>query len=230
MLTNNFKHLATYSLRFLLLLILFTSPYATSEDQSDVVRRTVDDSVQELLVKFNEEKAFYDADPNRFFTNMDESLSKIVDFRRIAARVMGKYGRTATDSQKDQFVKVFKDSLYTTYTKTLIDSGVFKINVNKAEINTRSDEKASVYMDVVSANGTVFPVIYSMHKNDEQKWMMENVIVFGVNIGLAFRDKFELEYRKNKGDLDKIISGWTVDLELEGAVEQAKSKDSGGQG
>tara|TARA_R110002049_G_scaffold26894_4_gene93181 strand:- start:1664 stop:2287 length:624 start_codon:yes stop_codon:yes gene_type:complete len=204
------------------------STHAKSEDQSEVVRKIVDKSVQDLLVKFKVEKEFYNSDPDRFFANMDQSLSEIVDFRRIAARVMGKYGRTASDSQKDQFVKVFKDSLYTTYTKTLIDSGVFEINVTKAEINSRSDEKASVYMDVISGNGTIFPVIYSMHKTGKQAWMMENVIVFGVNIGLAFRDKFELEYRKNKGNLDQVIKGWTVDLELEGAVEQAKA--GGGQG
>ncbi len=214
------------SMSFVVFLLLITTgfSYANSDEHSEKVKVVVEESVQELLVKFNQEKSYYDTDPDRFFSNMDEALSKIVDFRRIAARVMGKYGRSATDKQKDKFVKVFKESLYSTYTKTLIDSGVFKINVNKAEINTRSDKKASVYMDIVSGNGTVFPVTYSMHKNDEQKWMMENVIVFGVNIGLAFRDKFELEYRKNRGDIDAVIASWSVDLELEGAVEQAKEK------
>jgi phospholipid transport system substrate-binding protein len=217
------KFRAIQSVILFLLLSITLSTHAKSEDQSEVVRKAVEDSVQELLAKFKVEKEFYSTDPDRFFSNMDQSLSDIVDFRRIAARVMGKYGRMASGPQKDQFVEVFKNSLYTTYTKTLIDSGVFKINVNKAEINTRSDEKASVYMDVISENGTVFPVIYSMYKTDQQKWMMENVIVFGVNIGLAFRDKFELEYRKNRGNLDQVIKEWTVDLEIEGAVDQAKA-------
>jgi len=205
------------------LLLSSSALHAKSEDQSELVRKKVESNVQELLAKFNEEKAYFDKEPQRFLNNMDEALSKLVDFRRIAARVMGKYGRAASDEQKDKFVKVFKDSLYSTYTKTLVESGVFKINVTKAEINSRSDEKASVYMDVISENGTVFPVTYSMHKADNDKWMMENVIVFGVNIGLAFRDKFELEYRKYRGDIDKLINNWTVDLELEGAVEKAKA-------
>jgi len=229
MLIANQKYRVIASVILLLLLSITISTHAKSEDQSEVVRKTVEESVQDLLIKFKLEKQYYNTDPDRFFANMDQSLSEIVDFRRIAARVMGKYGRAASDSQKDKFVKVFKDSLYTTYTKTLIDSGVFEIKVNKAEINSRSDEKASVYMDVISGNGTIFPVIYSMHKTNDNKWMMENVIVFGVNIGLAFRDKFELEYRKNKGNLDQVITGWTVDLELEGAVEQAKAS-GGGQG
>lgn len=217
----------------LLVLFVFLSAYsvvAKGEDQSEFVRKTVESNVQELLAKFNEEKAYYNTEPQRFFNNMDEALSRIVDFRRIAARVMGRYGRDATDIQKDKFVQVFKDSLYSTYTKTLVDSGVYKINVNKAEINSRSDTKASVYMDIVSDNGTVFPVTYSMHNAGDNNWMMENVIVFGVNIGLAFRDKFELEYRKHRGDIDQLISNWTVDLELEGAVEKAKIDQSEAKG
>lgn len=230
MLNNNMKKILSVSAGFFFLTMLMASFQVRAEDQSEKVKQTVEDSVQALLKKFNEEKSYYDTDPDRFFANMDASLSNIVDFRRIAARVMGKYGRSATDGQKDKFVKVFKESLYSTYTKTLIDSGVFKINVNKAEINSRSDEKASVYMDIISANGTVFPVIYSMHKTDDQKWMMENVIVFGVNIGLAFRDKFELEYRKHRGDIDKVINAWSVDLELKGAVEQAQASSKDKQG
>ena len=208
------------------LFLVCASTWANDEQPSETVRKLVETNVQELLAKFNQEKKYYDSDPDRFFSNMDDALSKIVDFRRIAARVMGKYGRSASDEQKDKFVKVFKDSLYSTYTKTLVESGVFKINVTKAEVNSRSDSRASVYMDVISDNGTVFPVTYSMHKNDQDQWMMENVIVFGVNIGLAFRDKFELEYRRFNGNIDKLIENWTVDLELEGAVEKAKS---GGQ-
>lgn len=230
MLNNDLKKILSVSAGLFLITLLMASFQLRAEDQSEKVKQTVEDSVQALLKKFNEEKSYYDTDPDRFFANMDASLSNIVDFRRIAARVMGKYGRSATDTQKDKFVKVFKESLYNTYTKTLIDSGVFKINVNKAEINSRSDEKASVYMDIISANGTVFPVIYSMHKTDDQKWMMENVIVFGVNIGLAFRDKFELEYRKHRGDIDQVINAWSVDLELKGAVEQAQASSKDSQG
>lgn len=220
---HQLKQLFISSSLMLSLFLMCASSVAKSEDQSEVVRKLVETNVHELLSKFNEEKAYYDSEPDRFFSNMDAALTKIVDFRRIAARVMGKYGRTASDDQKDKFVKVFKDSLYSTYTKTLVESGVFKINVTKAEINSRSDSRASVYMDVISDNGTVFPVTYSMHKTDDNQWMMENVIVFGVNIGLAFRDKFELEYRKHNGDINQLIDNWTVDLELEGAVEKAKA-------
>jgi len=179
-----------------------------------VVKETVSASVADLLEKFNQERQFYETEPDRFFSKMDAALSKIVDFRRIAARVMGRYARKATKEQKNKFVNVFKKSLYATYTKTLIESGVNDINVTKARINSRSDKKATVDLNVISANGTVFPVIYSMHKTKDDRWLLENVIVFGVNVGLAFRDRFEKQVRKNKGDIDLVIDSWTVNLDI----------------
>ena len=192
---------------------LTTNVYA-QDSQEELVRKAVEVSVVDLLAKFNQERDYYDTEPDRFFNNMDVALSKIVDFRRIAARVMGKYGRKATKAQRDEFVNIFKRSLYTTYTKTLIESGVFEINVTSAKINTRSDKRANVSLDVVSDNGTVFPVVYAMHKNKQDQWLVENVVVFGVNVGLAFRDRFEGQMRKNKNDIDAVIKAWNVKLDI----------------
>ena len=192
-----------------------------AESPEDVVRKKVELSVVDLLETFSQERQFYETDPDRFFKNMDLALSKNVDFRRIAGRVMGKYGRRATKEQRDEFVEVFKKSLYATYTKTLMESGMFKINVTSATINSRSDERANVNLDVISDNGTVFPVLYSMHKNKQNQWLVENVVVFGVNVGLAFKDRFEMQMRKNKNDVDAVIRSWTVDIAI------AKSNEEG---
>jgi len=192
---------------------------AKAQPVEDGIKDVVSQSVADLLERFNQEREYYDTEPERFFKNMDEALSSIVDFRRIAARVMGKYGRKASKDQKQRFVEVFKTSLYTTYTKTLIESGVSEINVTKAKLNSRSDKKATVDLEVISANGSVFPVIYSMHKAKNGKWLLENVIVFGVNVGLAFRDRFEQQVRKNRGDIDAVIGSWTVDLDIKKTKE-----------
>ncbi len=183
--------------------------------QEEEIRLTVKENVDELVAYFNKEKNYYESDPERFFKNMDTALAKIVDFRRIAARVMGKHARKADKDQRNRFVEVFKNSLFETYTKTLVESGTFKIRVVKATMNSRSDERASVDLEIESDNGNVYPVIYSMYRNDDGRWMMENVIVFGVNIGLAFRDRFENQMRANRGNVDAVIDTWDVKLDLE---------------
>jgi len=205
----------------ILALVLVSNAFAETNveaiDKSEAVKQVVEQSVQNLLLKYNKELPYFETDPDRFLREMDIALTEIVDFRRIAARVMGKYARKASKEQKNRFVNIFKKSLYSTYTTTLVETGVEKINVTKAKINTRSDKKASVDLSVISDNGTVFPVVYSMYKTKDGKWLLENVIVFGVNVGLAFRDRFEQQYRKQKGNIDAVIDGWKLDLNIKQA-------------
>jgi phospholipid transport system substrate-binding protein len=198
----------------LLAWLVLAGPAHANADLAETVRLSVEKNVQELIADFNREKARYQEDPSGFLRRMDDSLTQIVDFRRIAARVMGKFARQASAAQKDRFVEVFKTSLYQTYTKTLVESGAFEIRVTRATINSRSEERASVDLEVVSDNGTIFPVVYSMFLNEQKKWMLENVIVFGVNVGLAFRDRFEAQYREHRGNIDAVIDGWTTTLDI----------------
>lgn len=201
-------------LGFFLFLCLSVNVFAAGSKPEEQVRLIVEQNVNELVVKFKEEKTYYETDPDRFFGNMDAALSKIVDFRRFAARVMGKYAKRASKDQRNRFVDVFKNSLFQTYTSTLMESGTFQINVMKATLNSRSDKRASVDLEVISKNGNVYPVIYSMYKNKQDQWLLENVIVFGVNIGLAFRDRFETAMRTHKGSVDAVIDSWSVQLDI----------------
>lgn len=183
-------------------------------DEAELVRLAVEKNVNNILKTFEEQKPLFETDPEAFYVEMERAISSIIDFRRIAARVMGKFARKASKDQRNQFVENFKASLFNTYTKAIVDQGSFEMRVVKAQINPRSAERASVDMEVVTSNGNIYPVTYSMYKNKDGRWYMENVIVFGVNIGLAFRDKFESEMKTQKGDIGAVIANWTVDLEL----------------
>lgn len=183
-------------------------------DEAELVRSAVEKNVNDILKTFEEQKPLFETDPEAFYVEMERAISSIIDFRRIAARVMGKFARKASKDQRNQFVENFKASLFNTYTKAIVDQGSFEMRVVKAQINPRSAERASVDMEVVTSNGNIYPVTYSMYKNKDGRWYMENVIVFGVNIGLAFRDKFESEMKTKKGDIGAVIANWTVDLEL----------------
>lgn len=206
--------IAGYTLPFLLLLAL---PFSVSAkaDESELVKTTVEKNVKSILETFEEQRPRYETDPEGFYLEMEKAISSIIDFRRIAARVMGKYARKASKDQRNEFVDSFKESLFNTYTKAIVDQGSFEMRVVRAKINPRSDERASVEMEVITSNGNIYPVTYSMYKNKEGRWYMENVIVFGVNIGLAFRDKFDSEMKARKGDIQAVIANWSVDLEID---------------
>lgn len=193
-------------LGFLMALVLVAPVQA---DEAEDLRAYVDKNTQRLVEKLNKERGLYERDPEAFYKSMDKTLADFVDFRRIAARVMGRYARQASPDQRDQFVARFKRSLFESYAQALVSAEDFKIIVKEATINPRSDDRASVQMEVISASGNRYPVTYSMYRNSEGKWLMENVIVEGVNIGLAFRDRFSQEMEQNRGQVQAVIDGWS---------------------
>jgi phospholipid transport system substrate-binding protein len=188
------------------------------------LQQYVDDNTQRLVKKLNAERGLYDRDPEAFYQSMDDALDGFVDFRRIAARVMGRYARQTTPEQRDEFVGKFKRSLFDSYAQALVSAEDFRITVNDATINPQDDNRASVAMEVITASGNRHSVTYSMYRKEGSKWMMENVIVEGVNIGLSFRDRFTQEMEASRGQVQVVIDGWTdavKSLNLEDEVNKS---------
>lgn len=210
-------HLYALNRLFVRILVLMFSVVLAvqnvSADESESLHKYIEQNTDRLVEKLNVERVNFEKDPERFYLEMDGALESVVDFRRIAAKVMGKYVRRSTKEQREQFLSVFKRSLYVAYSKALVESGSFEIEVTGVQINPRSDERATANLEIVSEKGNRYPVAYSLFKDNEGIWKIENVIVQGVNIGLVFRDRFEQEVRSYKGDLDQVIAGWSSNID-----------------
>ena len=189
-------------------LLMMVAGQASAGVEEDL-EQYVSDNTQMLVQKLNAEKGLFEKDPEAFYQSMDDALTDFVDFRRIAARVMGRYARQTTREQRDEFVAKFKRSLFDSYAKALVTADDFRVEVREAEILAQNENRASVQLVVITASGNRYPVTYSMYKKDDGRWLMENVIVEGVNIGLAFRDRFAQEMEENRGQVQVVIDGWT---------------------
>src|SRR5690606_5334744 len=100
--------------------------------------------------------------------------------------------------------------------------GEFKISILNATVNSRDATRASVDLEIQAASGSKYPITYSMYQSkDDSKWYIENVIVSGVNIGLAFRDRFEQEMSA-KRDIGQVIATWSSKLDDEQLKTGAK--------
>jgi len=205
---------------FILLSLLATSVQADTEAQ---LRAYVNDNTQRMVEQLNRERGLYQDDSDAFYRSMNQTMDGFVDFRRIAARVMGRYARQASPEQRDQFVESFKRSLFESYAQALVASRDFRIEVLSATLNPRDDNRASVDMQVITETGNRYPVTYSMYRAKNDQWMMENVIVEGVNIGLAFRDRFSQEMEANRDQVQVVVDGWNDaadSLNLEQAIDE----------
>jgi phospholipid transport system substrate-binding protein len=205
---------------FILLSLLAKSVQADTETQ---LRAYVNDNTQRMVEQLNRERGLYQDDSDAFYRSMNQTMDGFVDFRRIAARVMGRYARQASPEQRDQFVESFKRSLFESYAQALVASRDFRIEVLSATLNPRDDNRASVDMQVITETGNRYPVTYSMYRAKNDQWMMENVIVEGVNIGLAFRDRFSQEMEANRDQVQVVVDGWNNaadSLNLEQAIDE----------
>ena len=205
---------------FILLSLLAKSVQADTETQ---LRAYVNDNTQRMVEQLNRERGLYQDDSDAFYRSMNQTMDGFVDFRRIAARVMGRYARQASPEQRDQFVESFKRSLFESYAQALVASRDFRVEVLSATLNPRDDNRASVDMQVITETGNRYPVTYSMYRAKNDQWMMENVIVEGVNIGLAFRDRFSQEMEANRDQVQVVVDGWNDaadSLNLEQAIDE----------
>jgi len=152
---------------------------------------------------------------------VEDVIGEVVDFKRISRRVMAKYYKKASKEQKKTFLKVFKHSLLNTYAKGLWEFEDYKIRLKPLKSAHQSQRNTLVEFEVVTASGQVFPVTQSLYFHKKQKlWLVQNVIISGVNIGQLFRDQFARLVNENNGDISLATKAWA------GVIEASKNPSS----
>ena len=62
----------------------------------------------------------------------------------------------------------------------------------------------------MNTGNSKYPISYKLRKND-QNWMIINIIVNGVNLGLTFRNQFQALANNNNGNINLTLEGWVSD-------------------
>ncbi len=190
--------------------------------QANTPEQLIRSSIDELMGDIEGRKVYYREHPGELEAVVDDSLEQVADFRYIGASVMGRYFRNATPAQRSRFVDTFRQTLIDTYAKGLVTFDYQEIRVLDNQQASRYEDQASVDMEVVASDGTVYPVSYSLRLDDDG-WKVVNVIVNGINLGLTFRNQFDQAMRDHNRDYDAVIDGWAPEL----AVEELEQGDQG---
>ncbi|MEX2489054.1 MAG: ABC transporter substrate-binding protein [Pseudomonadales bacterium] len=181
---------------------------ASAEPES--AHKTVEKATSELVERLKEIRPLYEEDKDKFFQEVENAVSPLIDFEGFARGVMAKYYRRATDAQKEKFVETFKESLVETYGGTLAGFQGNKVEVEKPAHEDADSDRASVKLKIHGADGDVYSVAYTMIRQDG-RWKLRNITVEGINIGLQFRSQFASYMREHGNDIDKVIENWDVD-------------------
>lgn len=223
----NRKRAATALLAFAGATVLAAVPArgdATVPDPRETVQRTSD----ELITVIEEAKGYYDEDPERFYTAVQQVLDPVIDFDAFARGVMAVYYKRASPEQRTRFAKSFKSGLVRTYAKALLEFSDQQIVVLPEDRPPRNPKKQMVKMEVRGSDGKVYPAVYAMQLYDDGAWRIRNITINGINIGLTYRNQFASAMKSPEygGDLDRVIDGWAQ--EVAKANEAADEKDNTG--
>lgn len=207
------KKLLIISSMVLLQCSLLFSPAlsAVEQDPSQVIRESVDTALSTI----EEQKKLHGEEvTDEMVKAVLDVLEPVVDFQSIARSVMGKHAKKASAEQKQQFTKVFVDSLVRFYMKSLLTFEIREVKVfdQKPDFDP-SKGRASVRLLATDADSKTYEVRYTMRTNSNGEWKVRNFLIEGVNVGLTFLNQFDGAMTAHDNDIDEVIANWSAEID-----------------
>ena len=191
-----------------LFLILFYVPESFTDENPYIF---IDNNAQKMVQVLTIEAALFETDRSLYEQKIKDIFEPMIDFRRVAASVMGKkYYLLASQGERSEFVLIFKDSLLDTYAETLAQWGDSTITTKFPDSKSNIYEKNIEVKQVLNTGSSKYPISYKLRRNEEG-WKIVNIIINGVNLGLTFRNQFQALAVTHSENIDLTLQNWVSD-------------------
>ena len=192
---------------FLVFFLLTGSLYILSDEDPYLF---IDENAQKMVKVLTEDSSLFETDRVLYENKIKEIFEPMIDFRRVAASVMGKkYYLLATKEERAEFVLIFRDSLLDTYAETLAQWGDSTITTefpkNKEELSKNVEVKQTL-----DTGTSKYPISYKLRKSKDG-WKIVNIIINGVNLGLTFRNQFQALAVSHNENISDTLRNWVSD-------------------
>lgn len=192
---------------FLFLILFFALESFTDENPYVFI----DNNAQKMVQVLTLEAALFETDRLLYEQKIKDIFEPMIDFRRVAASVMGKkYYLLASQGERSEFVLIFKDSLLDTYAETLAQWGDSTITTKFPDSKSNIYEKNVEVKQVLNTGSSKYPISYKLRRNEEG-WKIVNIIINGVNLGLTFRNQFQALAVTHDENIDLTLQNWVSD-------------------
>ena len=192
---------------FLFLILFFALESFTDENPYVFI----DNNAQKMVQVLTLEAALFETDRSLYEQKIKDIFEPMIDFRRVAASVMGKkYYLLASQGERSEFVLIFKDSLLDTYAETLAQWGDSTITTKFPDSKSNIYEMNVEVKQVLNTGSSKYPISYKLRRNEEG-WKIVNIIINGVNLGLTFRNQFQALAVTHDENIDLTLQNWVSD-------------------
>ncbi len=171
----------------------------------------IDSNAQKMVFVLTKNSELFETDRETYEQKIKDIFEPMIDFRRVAASVMGKkYYLLSSKEQRDEFVKIFKDSLLDTYAETLAQWGDSTISTQFQDNSAYKELKTVEVKQTLDTGSSKYPISYKLRK-DKEGWKIINIIINGVNLGLTFRNQFQALAISNNENIESTLDNWVSD-------------------
>lgn len=153
------------------------------------------------IVKNDKEKL---ADREYIFQLVNEVVGPRVDLDKVSRLVLGKYWRSATPEQKEQFQEQFKSLLVNTYAASFTDLGEWTIHFLPMTLEAK-DKRVYVKTEIIQPSHPPIAVNYRMARNKAGEWKAYDVVIEGISMVTNYKSSFATSIKKS-GGLDNVIN------------------------
>ena len=193
---------------FFFFFILNISTFSWSDEDPYLF---IDSNAQKMVQVLTENVDLFESDRELYENKIKEIFEPMIDFRRVAASVMGKkYYLMASKDERAEFVNIFKDSLLDTYAETLAQWGDSLISTEFPKSNLNKEITSVEVRQTLDTGSSKYPISYKLRKSNEG-WKIVNIIINGVNLGLTFRNQFQALAVSHEEDIETTLKNWISD-------------------
>lgn len=227
-------------LQGLLLLLLMPFTLVVQAKNIKTPHQQLEQATEVLLKVIEEKRGLFDKDPEAYYSGIANVVEPLIDFPSFTRSVMGVYGTkeyyqsledaAAKEQYRknyDAFVVVFKRGLLQTYAKGMLAFNGQKITVTPPTKQEQELIKTQQAVDVLQniQNGTdIYQITYKMRPDKKGDWLLRNVVIESVNVGLLYRNQFAAAMEKYQQDFAQVIEHWVDDAEQASQEVAAKVK------
>ena len=171
----------------------------------------IDSNAQKMVKVLTKDVDLFESDRQLYENKIKEIFEPMIDFRRVAASVMGKkYYLMASKDERAEFVNIFKDSLLDTYAETLAQWGDSLISTEFPKSNLNIEIKSVEVRQILDTGSSKYPISYKLRRSDDG-WKIVNIIINGVNLGLTFRNQFQALAVSHEENIEITLKNWVSD-------------------
>lgn len=184
----------------LLSFLLFASPALAADRQQERLDRAHNMANTTLAVLADPDKSFHDRE-----ALLKNSFAKVVDIEWIAKFVLGNTWRSANETQRKHYVRLYRNYLTKTYVENFAQNSNRKItDIRVLGVNSSESENYTARTELVLSTGERMNVDYLVNENTEGKHRIVDIIIENVSLLATHRAQFR--QLATQGGIEKVIA------------------------